>query len=81
MASDFTLDFERPLIELEKRIQELRNFVGERQFDVSDELAALEARAERLRDEIFKNLPVPALPVGPASWPPVYTGLHILYIY
>ena len=56
MASDFTLDFERPLIELEKRIQELRNFVGERQFDVSDELAALEARAERLRDEIFKNL-------------------------
>lgn len=56
MASDFSLEFERPLIELEKRILELRNFVGERQFDVSEEIAALEARAERLRDEIFRNL-------------------------
>jgi len=56
MASDFTLEFERPLIELEKRISELRNFVGESQFDVSAEIQALEARAERLRQEIFKNL-------------------------
>jgi acetyl-CoA carboxylase carboxyl transferase subunit alpha len=56
MASDFTLEFERPLIELEKRISELRNFVGESQFDVSEEIQALEARAERLRQEIFRNL-------------------------
>lgn len=56
MASDFSLDFEKPLIELEKRIIELRNFAGERQFDVCEELKALEARAERLRDEIFKSL-------------------------
>lgn len=56
MASDFTLEFERPLIELEKRISELRNFVGESQFDVSAEIQALEARAEKLRQDIFKNL-------------------------
>jgi acetyl-CoA carboxylase carboxyl transferase subunit alpha len=56
MASDFSLDFERPLIELERRVIELRNFAGESQFDVAEELKALEARAERLREEIFHNL-------------------------
>ncbi|HHY32417.1 MAG TPA: acetyl-CoA carboxylase carboxyltransferase subunit alpha [Firmicutes bacterium] len=51
-----TLDFERPLVELEKRIEELRNFSREKEIDLSEEIATLEKRAEMLRREIFDNL-------------------------
>ena len=51
-----TLDFERPLVELEKRIEELRNFSREKEIDLSEEIATLEKKAEMLRREIFDNL-------------------------
>lgn len=51
-----TLDFERPLVELEKRIEELRNFSTEKEIDLSEEIATLEKKAEMLRREIFDNL-------------------------
>ncbi len=50
------LDFERPLVELEQKIQELRDFAnGERQ-DFREELTRLETKAEKLRHEIFTGL-------------------------
>jgi len=50
------LDFERPLVELEQKIQELRDFAnGERQ-DFREELNRLETKAEKLREEIFTGL-------------------------
>ncbi len=45
------LDFERPVIELEKKIEELKNLTG-----VEDELARLRAQAERLKKKIYSNL-------------------------
>ncbi len=53
---NLTLDFEKPLVELEKRIEELRNFSQEKEIDLSQEIATLEKKAESLRREIFDNL-------------------------
>ncbi len=53
---NLTLDFEKPLVELEKRIEELKSFSKEREIDLSDEIATLERKAESLRKEIFENL-------------------------
>lgn len=53
---NLTLEFEKPLTELEKRIEELRNFSKEKEIDLSEEIATLEKKAESLRKEIFDNL-------------------------
>ncbi len=53
---NFLLDFEKPLCELESRIQQIRELAEENQVDVSAEIAQLEARAEVLRQEIFSSL-------------------------
>ncbi|MDQ3996557.1 MAG: acetyl-CoA carboxylase carboxyltransferase subunit alpha [Gemmatimonadota bacterium] len=51
-----TLDFEKPIVELEKQIDELRRLAGDRQLDVAEELAPLERKLLELRDEIYRNL-------------------------
>jgi acetyl-CoA carboxylase carboxyl transferase subunit alpha len=51
-----TLDFEKPIVELEKQIDELRRLAGDRQLDVVEELAPLERKLSELRDEIYRNL-------------------------
>jgi acetyl-CoA carboxylase carboxyl transferase subunit alpha len=52
----FLLDFEKPLCELEARIEQIRKLAEENGVDVSKEIQQLEARAEQLRKEIFSNL-------------------------
>src|SRR6266566_237641 len=51
-----TLDFERPLLELERQIEEMKRVAGETAVDVSKELAPLERKLGDLRAEIYKNL-------------------------
>ncbi len=51
----FFLDFEKPLVELEQKIRELREYSTEK-VDFSGEIKKLEKKAEKLRDEIFLNL-------------------------
>src|SRR5437763_16031870 len=51
-----TLDFERPLLELERQIDEMKRTAGDTAVDVSKELAALERKLAELRNEIYKNL-------------------------
>src|SRR5947208_2063835 len=51
-----TLDFERPLLELERQIEELKRVASETAVDVTKELAPLEKRLAELRAEIYKNL-------------------------
>ena len=51
-----TLDFERPLVELEKQIDELKRLAGDRQLNVTEEIAPLEKKLTELREEIYKNL-------------------------
>jgi len=54
------LDFEKPIIELEKKIHELKNFLVDhkdhKKFDISSEIAPLEEKLQRLRKEIYSNL-------------------------
>jgi len=50
------LEFEKPLLELEQRIDELRSFADEENIDVARELKRLEAKAEDLRKDIYGRL-------------------------
>jgi acetyl-CoA carboxylase carboxyl transferase subunit alpha len=52
------LDFEKPLVELEERIQQIRDLAAESAdgIDVSEQIRQLEARAAQLRQEIFRSL-------------------------
>jgi acetyl-CoA carboxylase carboxyl transferase subunit alpha len=50
------LDFEKPLFELEARINQIRELAEENNVDVSEQIRQLEARAVQLRQEIFSGL-------------------------
>jgi acetyl-CoA carboxylase carboxyl transferase subunit alpha len=50
------LPFEKPIIELRQKIAELKKFTKEKGIDLSEEIATLEAKAERLEKEIYGNL-------------------------
>jgi len=50
----FALDFERPLLELERKIDELKALAGSSDF--SAEIQKLEKKARRLQSEIFSDL-------------------------
>jgi acetyl-CoA carboxylase carboxyl transferase subunit alpha len=51
MNSGIYLDFEKPVIELEKKIEELKKLSG-----VEDEIERLQQQAERLKKKIYSNL-------------------------
>ena len=51
-----TLDFERPIVELEKQIDELKRMAGDRQLDFAQEIAPLERKLAELREDIYRNL-------------------------
>jgi acetyl-CoA carboxylase carboxyl transferase subunit alpha len=50
------LDFEKPLIELENRIEQIRNLAKDNGVDVDAQIYQLEQRADQLRLEIFSSL-------------------------
>ena len=52
----YTLDFERPILELEAKIQELKQFAETEKVDFSPEIARLERKAARLQQDVFSNL-------------------------
>ena len=56
MATALHLDFEKPLLELERQIDHLKAIATERQLDVDREIAPLERKLEELRREIFAGL-------------------------
>jgi acetyl-CoA carboxylase carboxyl transferase subunit alpha len=51
-----TLDFERPLLELERQIEEMKRVTTESAVDVSAEIAALETKLAALRVEVYRTL-------------------------
>jgi acetyl-CoA carboxylase carboxyl transferase subunit alpha len=50
------LEFEKPILELEKQIQEMREFAVDKPVELSSEIASLEKKLERLQTEIFAKL-------------------------
>ena len=56
MASTPTLDFEKPLQELEKQIDELKKLAGGQQLSVDDEIGPLAKKLDDLRKQVYRNL-------------------------
>jgi acetyl-CoA carboxylase carboxyl transferase subunit alpha len=52
----FTTEFEKPLVALESKIEELKQLSGGAGVDFSDEIVKLERKAKKLQTEIFKDL-------------------------
>ncbi len=50
------LDFEKPIAELEKKIQELRHFISDKKIDLSSEVRRLEDKLEHLKKDTYANL-------------------------
>ena len=48
------LDFERPILELEQKIMEMRNYADN--LDIADEIATLEQKVDQLRMNVYSNL-------------------------
>jgi acetyl-CoA carboxylase carboxyl transferase subunit alpha len=56
MARRALLEFEKPLVELEEQIEQIRQLARDSEVDVSQQLLQLETLATRRRDEIFNAL-------------------------
>ena len=54
MAVQHYMEFEKPLMELEKKIQELADMSGE--LNIDSEIGKLEKKADKMREDIFNNL-------------------------
>jgi acetyl-CoA carboxylase carboxyl transferase subunit alpha len=50
----YTLEFEKPLLELEQKIDEMRNLAET--VDLTNEIRSMEEKVEELRKEIYSNL-------------------------
>lgn len=66
------LDFEKPIVELEKKIQELKSFISEKKIDLSSEVKKLEDRLAHLKKDTYGNL---------TSWQKVQLARHPLRPY
>jgi acetyl-CoA carboxylase carboxyl transferase subunit alpha len=56
MAAATTMEFEKPIAELEKQIDELKKLAGDSQMSVTETLAPLEQKLAELRVEIYRTL-------------------------
>jgi acetyl-CoA carboxylase carboxyl transferase subunit alpha len=56
VATATTLEFEKPLVDLQNQIDELKKMAEKQQLTVGEEIAPLEKRLADLRVEIYRNL-------------------------
>ncbi len=50
------LEFEKPIVELEKKIDEMREYADSGNIDMSSEISKLEKRCEKLKQDVYSNL-------------------------
>src|SRR5678809_619305 len=62
------LDFEKPIVELQRRLQEIRDHSDEHALDFDAEVEAMEAKIETTRREIYGNL---------SAWQRVQIARHV----
>jgi len=55
-TNGFNLEFEKPIVELQKQIAQLKQMARDRNLDVQREIAPLEERLAGLRREIYRDL-------------------------
>jgi acetyl-CoA carboxylase carboxyl transferase subunit alpha len=56
MATGIVLEFEKPIVELEKKILEMREFAKGESVELSNEIESLERKLDKLKSEIYSNL-------------------------
>jgi len=56
MGTGIYLDFEKPVIELEKRIDQMREFATDENVELTKEIHLLEHKLQRLRQDTFSKL-------------------------
>jgi len=61
------LEFEKPLLELEKKVNDLKKLSSEGKVDLSEAIASLEAKVELLKNDIYANL---------SAWDKVHLARH-----
>jgi acetyl-CoA carboxylase carboxyl transferase subunit alpha len=54
--ANYTLEFERPILELQAKIQELKQLAQEERADFGSEITRLERKVVRLQEEVFAKL-------------------------
>ncbi|MEY2526056.1 MAG: acetyl-CoA carboxylase carboxyl transferase subunit alpha [Verrucomicrobiota bacterium] len=62
------LDFEKPILELQRRLQDLKEHSDEHELDFDSEVAAMEAKIEATRREIYDHL---------TAWQRVQIARHV----
>ncbi len=72
MPPSYTLPFEKPLVDLENKLKDLKQFSESQNIDVSAEIMALEKKIEETKREIYKNL---------TAWDKVQLARHPLRPY
>jgi len=55
-VASYALDFEKPIAELERQIEEMKRLAASRDLDVQREIAPLEEKLTALRSEVYRNL-------------------------
>ncbi len=68
----FVLPFEKPIVELEEKLQELRTFSESNDIDVSTEIRRMEEKIREMREKIFAEL---------TAWQEVQIARHPLRPY
>jgi len=66
------LDFEKPIVELEKKISELKNFISDKKIDLTSEVKRLEEKLEHLKRDTYSSL---------SAWQKVQLARHPLRPY
>jgi acetyl-CoA carboxylase carboxyl transferase subunit alpha len=56
VGTSMTMEFERPIVELERQIDELKKLAGEQRISVAEEIAPLEQKLAELRSAVYRNL-------------------------
>ena len=56
MGTSVGLEFEKPIAELEKQIDDLKKVAGDQQVEMGEQLQPLERKLDELRAEIYRNL-------------------------
>jgi acetyl-CoA carboxylase carboxyl transferase subunit alpha len=56
MAAATTMEFEKPIAELERQIEDLKRLAGDRQLSVADSLEPLEKQLAELRAQVYASL-------------------------
>jgi acetyl-CoA carboxylase carboxyl transferase subunit alpha len=50
------LDFEKPIVELEKKISDMKDFAAGANIELDSEIASLQKKIDKMRQEIYSNL-------------------------